>query len=95
MITFKTNKEYKIIYDYLKNEGILNDKASFKCYVDGMFDYHLEKNGKEYHFTILAEDENFIAEQEVSWLIDLKKVGYFELSSDDFYKVFNINKNVN
>ena len=93
MNIFKASKEYKSILEYLKKENILNDVATFECYADQMFDYSLIKNDKSYNFTILAEDESFVREQSIEWLMDLKRVYYFEFRTDDnFEVVFNVNK---
>jgi hypothetical protein len=92
MTIFRASKEHKKILEFLKKEGILNDVATFQCYCDLMFDFSLLKHGKSYYFTILAEDENFVREQSIDWLMDLKRVYYFEFRCDDFKVVFNLNK---
>jgi len=91
MTIFRASKEYKSIMEYLKKENIINDVATFQCYADQMFDYSLTKNDKSYNFTILAEDENFVCEQDIEWLMDLKRVHYFEFRTDGFEVVFNVN----
>ena len=95
MTVFKNSKEYKQIYDFLKKENVLKEQAIFQCYTDLMFDYKLELNDKVYFFTILAEEENFVCEQEIEWLIDLQRVCYFEFVCGDFQVVFNLNNYVN
>lgn len=95
MNTFKNSLEYRNILKIIQQENILNDAASFMCYVDGMFDYKLIKHGKNYNFTIVVAEENFVRDQEIEWLLDLNTVSYFSFRFNDIEIVFNVNKHVN
>ena len=100
MTTFKNSTEYREIKKVCTQLLLIDKKALFQCYVDGMFDYKLIYKNKEYYFTFCFEDENVVNEQEVEWLLNLKTIKYFSFTYTDYKSkkveiTFNINENLN
>lgn len=74
---FEKSEERKEMLKELK--PILKQKAKFTAFCDHAFNYELIVDGIKYCFAIISDDD-FIAEMEVEWLLDLKNVKYFENS---------------
>lgn len=94
---FKNSKERKKMLEMMSS--FLDKKATFSCYVDEMFEYHLKNKDEKYIFTFICDD-SLIKKMEVEWLLDLKKVQYYNITRIiNYVEVseieFNINKNIN
>jgi hypothetical protein len=79
--------------------GLLQEKAKFSCLVDGIIEYHLVLPKEKYVIGIIADD-NFIDEMSIEWLLDIKRVQYYNVTrviSDVKIEEleFNINNNIN
>lgn len=72
---FKKSEERQAMLEELRL--ILQHRAKFTAYCDGIFNYELILNDVKYDFSIIADDD-FVSEMEVEWLLDLKRVRYFE-----------------
>lgn len=76
---FKFTKEYKEIFELLRNENLLNKTATFSCYADNIFTIHLEENEKLYEFNISCKNSIF-SKMYLHYLLDLDYITYFKLS---------------
>ena len=75
---FKESEAYKCIIKECKDSNIMNKKAKFSCLVDGITEYHYVDDNVTYMFTFICDDD-IVRKMEIEWILDLKRVSYFEL----------------
>lgn len=73
---------FKEMKEELTRNGLLNKKAVFKCFADGIFTYAIKGDTKKIEVNIIADDM-FFAKEPVIELFEKKRIGFFEVSIYD------------
>lgn len=75
---FKSTNQYQDILRECKLSNIMRKKAYFQCFVDGIMEYELLDGNVKHVFNLWCDTENWLKDMEVEWLLDMKRVEYFE-----------------
>lgn len=83
-------KELTEIYEYCKENNLLEEVVKFQCFADGMITY-----GKKGLEITLIVDDILLKKHTVKELLNTKRKEFFELKTKDFDKYYTINANTN